>query len=96
MNFLKKIFSNAPVKSSASFYTFTVQCDRCGELIVGHINMDNDLSADYEGGHALYHVRKVLMGSGTCFQRIEVEFDFDSSRSILDHQASGGRFVETS
>jgi hypothetical protein len=96
MNFLKKIFTSAPAKSPGSFYTFTVQCDRCGEIIAGHINLDNDLSADYEGGHELYHVRKVLMGSGTCFQRIEIEFDFDSSRKVLDHQASGGRFVENS
>ena len=94
MNFLKKIFSSPPAPSRASFYTFAVQCDRCGELIVGHVNLDNELSVDYEGGHDLYHVRKVLMGSGTCFQRIEVQFDFDSSRKVLDHQVSGGRFVE--
>jgi len=95
MNFFKRIFSSAPVRSRASFYAFAVQCDRCGEIVRGRINLDSDLSADYEGGHELYHVRKVLMGSDKCFQRIEVEFDFDSSRNVVARQASGGRIVET-
>ena len=96
MNLLKRIFSSASATSPGSYYAFKVQCNRCGELIEGRINLDNDLSADYEGGHSLYHVRKVLIGSGLCFQRIEVELDFDSSRRIIDHQASGGRFIEGS
>ena len=96
MNFLKRFFSSTPARSTASFYTFTVQCDRCGEIISGHINLDNELSAEYEGNRDVYHVRKVLMGSGKCFQRIEVEFNFDASRSVLDRHASGGRFVENS
>ncbi len=95
MNFLRKIFSSAPIQSPPSFYAFTVRCDRCGETISGHVNLDNDLSAEYEDGRDVYHVRKVLMGSGLCFQRIEVEFNFDSSRKVIDRQASGGRFVET-
>jgi hypothetical protein len=96
MSFLKKIFSSAPAQTSASFYAFKVQCGRCGEIIEGRINLANDLSADYQDDHIVYHVRKVLMGSGRCFQRIEVQVDFDASRKAVDHQASGGRFLESS
>lgn len=94
MNLIRKFFSGPPAQSSASFYSFAVQCSRCGETIEGRINLANDLSADYEDDHVVYHVRKVLMGSGSCFQQIEVEFNFDSSRNIVDRQISGGRFVE--
>ena len=93
MNLLKKIFP-APAPPPSSFYGFTVQCNRCGETISGRINLANDLSADYEGDRVVYHVRKVIMGSGLCFQQIEVEFTFDSSRKVIDRQISGGRFVE--
>jgi hypothetical protein len=96
MNLLKKIFSGAPARSSSSFYSFTVQCDRCDETIDGRINLANDLSADYDGDRVVYHVRKVLMGSGSCFQQIEVAFHFDSSRKLIDRQIAGGRFVEES
>jgi len=64
---------------------------RCGEIIEGKINMNNDLSLDDEGG---YFVRKVLMGSGHCFQQIEVTFKFDASRSLQEKQISRGTFVE--
>ena len=95
MNLLKKIFPSAPVQPS-SFYSFTVQCNRCGEAIEGHINLANDLSADYDGDRLVYHVRKVLMGSGLCFQQIEVELTLDSAHKVSDRQITGGRFVENS
>ncbi len=94
MDFLKKIFPGAPSRSSSPFYSFTVQCSRCGEIIEGRINLGNDLSAEYEGDRVLYHVRKVLMGSGLCFQQIEVELTFASSHNIVDRQIAGGRFVD--
>ncbi len=96
MNLLKKLFSGAPAQSPSSFYAFTVQCNRCGETIAGRINLANDLSADYEDDHIVYHVRKVLMGSGLCFQQIEAEFNFDSARQVTDRQIAGGRFVDDS
>ena len=91
MGFLKKIFSGSTTSSSSDFYTFSVSCDRCGETIQGKVNLSNDLSLDDEGG---YHVRKVLMGSGHCFQQIEVAFKFDASRGLREKEISGGRFVE--
>jgi len=91
MGFLKKLFGGGTTSSSSDFYTFDVICDRCGETIQGKVNMSNDLSLDDEGG---YHVRKVLMGGGHCFQRIEVMLKFDASRQVQDQQVSGGKFVE--
>jgi hypothetical protein len=91
MGFLKKLFGAGESSSSGDFYTFNVQCERCNESIEGRINMSNDLSLDDEGG---YLVRKVLMGSGRCFQQIEVTLKFDSSRQLLDTQVNGGKLVE--
>jgi hypothetical protein len=91
MGFLKKLFGEGPASSSSDFYTFSVKCDRCGETIEGKVSMKNDLSLDDEGG---YFVRKVLMGSGRCFQQIEATFKFDASRKLQDRQISGGTFVE--
>ncbi len=92
MSFLKKLFGGVTSPSS-DFYTFTIRCDRCGETIEGRVNLSNDLSLDDEGG---YHVRKVLMGSGRCFQQIEVTLRFDASRQLQEKQISGGKFVEES
>ncbi len=95
MNLLKKIFASAPAQSSSRFYSFAVQCNRCGETIEGHINLANDLSADDGDGRLIYHVRKVVMGSGRCFQQIEVEFTFDSSHNVIERQISGGQFAKS-
>jgi hypothetical protein len=91
MGFFKKLFGGGAPSSSSNFYTFNVRCDRCGEIIEGRVNLNNDLSLDDEGG---YHVRKVLMGSNLCFQQIEVELKFDASRQLLEKQINGGKFVE--
>ena len=91
MGFLKKLIGGGTPSSNTDFYTFSVSCDHCGETITGKINLSYDLSLDDEGG---YHVRKVLMGSGHCFQQIEVMLKFDASRQLVDKQVNGGMFVE--
>ena len=91
MGFFKKFFGEGTSSSSSDFYTFHVRCDHCGETIKGKVNLSNDLSLDDEGG---YHARKVLMGSGHCFQQIEVMLKFDASRQLSDKEVSGGKFVE--
>ena len=90
MGFFKKLFGGGGT-SSGTFYNFSVVCDRCGEIIEGRVNMSNDLSLDDEGG---YRVRKVLIGSGRCFQQVEVTFKFDASRKLLDTQVTGGKILE--
>jgi len=92
MGFFKKLFSS-PARPSTDLYTFTVKCNRCGETIEGHINLANDLSSDYEDDREVYFVRKVLMGSGRCFQQIEVQMKFDANKHLIEKQISGGQFV---
>jgi hypothetical protein len=44
-----------------------------------------------EGG---YFIRKTLVGSNRCFQRVEVTLYFDERRNLVDRQISGGEFIE--
>lgn len=94
MGFLKKLFSSEPVKPEKHYYTFKVKCNRCGEIIEGRIDLDNDLSLDYEDDREVFHVRKGLVGNDRCFQHIEVEMKFNSSRELIEQDVQGGRFVE--
>jgi hypothetical protein len=55
--------------------------------------MDNDLSIEYEEGGDVFYGRKVLMGSGICFQRVEVELKFSSTHELIEKQITGGEFI---
>ncbi len=94
MNLLKKLFSDSPGPSPTKFYSFKVRCDRCGEVIEGRIHPGNELSVDYDQGGESYSVRKTLMGSGRCFQRIDVELKFNAARQLVEKHAHGGVFVD--
>jgi len=93
MNFLKNIFSGTPAQPDKHFHTFNVKCKRCGEIIEGRVDLDNDLSLNDEGNG--YFARKMLMGSNRCFQQIEVELIFDSARQITGQDITGGEFLES-
>ena len=95
MSFFKTLFNGSVHNSPSDFYTFTVKCKRCGEVIEGRVNLNNDLSVEYEGNNAVYFGRKVLMSSnGQCFQQLEVELKFNIDRKLLERQATGGQFVD--
>ena len=94
MGFLKKLFSGEPAKPDKHYYTFKVKCNRCGEIIEGRVDLDNDLSMTDEGNG--FYARKMLMGdSNRCFQRIEVELNFTSDRQITEKTVTSGTFVES-
>lgn len=93
MNFLKKLFGG-PAKPEKRYYTFTVKCRRCGELIEGRVDLDNDPSAEYETGGDVYYARKVLIGDNRCFQRVETIFKFTADRKLIEREIVGGEFVE--
>ncbi len=95
MGFLKKLFGGDAAKLEKRYYTFHVKCNRCGEIIEGRVDLDNDLSLDYEGDSTIYHVRKGLIGNNRCFQQIEVEMKFTPARTLIEQQATGGQFVDT-
>lgn len=93
MNFLKKLFA-PPAKPEQRHYTFAVKCLRCGEMIEGRVDLDNDLSVEYEEGGDVYYARKVLIGESRCFQRVETIFKFTPERTLIERQTAGGEFVE--
>ncbi len=94
MSFLKKLFS-LPPSNYGRFYEFSVKCKRCGEIIEGQVNLNNDPSLEFgEKGKPYYVCRKVLVGDKLCFQQIEVVFKFNEQRGVLDKQITGGEFVE--
>ncbi|HET9587982.1 MAG TPA: hypothetical protein VFO91_04250 [Anaerolineales bacterium] len=93
MGFLKNLFGGVTAKPEKRYYVFRVKCNRCGEIIEGRVDLDNDLSLEYEDDRNVYFGRKVLMGSGRCFQQIQVEMKFTSSRELIEQQAQGGQFT---
>jgi len=95
MGFLKRLFGGDPAKPEKRYYTFHVKCNRCGEVIEGRVDLDNDPSLDYEGDSTIYYVRKGLIGNNRCFQQIEVEMKFTPARTLIEQQATGGQFVNT-
>jgi hypothetical protein len=92
MGFLKNLFGGGSAKPEKRYYVFHVKCNRCGEIIAGRVDLDNDLSLSDEGDS--YLVRKGLIGANRCFQQIEVEMQFTSDRKLIEQQAQGGTFVE--
>ena len=75
-------------------YQFYVKCKRCGEILEGRLDRYNDPSLEYEGETPEYFCRKVLVGSGPCYQPVETTFKFDEDRNVLERQVSGGEFVD--
>lgn len=94
MGFLKKLFSGTPAKQEKHYYVFQVKCNRCGEIIEGRVDLDNDLSVEFEDDREVFHVRKGLIGTNRCFQQMEVEMKFNSSRQLIEKDVQGGIFVE--
>jgi hypothetical protein len=58
------------------------------------VDLDNDPSVEYEEGGEVYYARKVLIGEGRCFQRVETAFKFTPERELIEREISGGEFVE--
>jgi hypothetical protein len=94
MNLFQKLFgSSFPASPQKHDYIFSVKCLRCGEIIEGRVNLDNDLSVEYEEGGDVYYSRKILMGENKCFQRMEVELKFTPRRELLEQHITGGVFI---
>ena len=94
MNFFQKILTPRP-SNRGIFHIFAVECSRCGEIIHGQVNVNNDPSLEIdENGKEFFICRKVLVGNQLCFQRIEVVFKFNEARCMLDRQITGGKFME--
>jgi len=82
-------------KNCSATNLFKVKCNRCGEIIEGRVDLDNELSIEYEDDRQIYISRKGLIGSGEnhCFQQMEVTLKFSSTKAVIDEQIQGGTFV---
>jgi len=92
MNLFQKLFGGS-AKPSQRYYIFSVKCNRCGEVIEGRVDLNNDLSVEYEKGGDVFFARKILIGEKRCFQRIEVELKFNADRKLLEQHIRGGEFA---
>jgi len=93
MNLLQKLFGGSPASPQKRYYAISVKCKRCGEIIEARVDLDNELSVEYEEGGDVYYARKILMGENKCFQRMEVELKFTSNRELLEQHVTGGEFT---
>jgi DNA-directed RNA polymerase subunit N (RpoN/RPB10) len=94
MNFLKKLLTKPP-SNPGKFHVFAVKCKRCGEIIHGQVNVNNEPSREYDDhGKPYYTCRKVMVGNQLCFQQIEVVFLFNELRGLIDRQITGGEFAD--
>lgn len=94
MGFLSKIGKFfLPPPPTSRFLEFQVKCGRCGEILAGRVDTFNDPSLDEEDGKLIYRCRKVLIGSGHCFQPVETTFTFDKDRQVIARQVNGGEFI---
>jgi hypothetical protein len=92
---LSRLFSPPPQKAEDASYWIDVRCSRCGEVIRARVDLRNDLSIDYneKGAVSGYYCRKVLMGSGHCYQQIEVALSFGPDHRLVSQEIRGGKFV---
>ena len=93
MSLLQKLFGSSSANPQNRYYTFAVKCMRCKEIIEGRVDLNNDLSVEYEEGGDVYYAHKTLMGENRCFQRMEVELKFTSNRELLERHVTGGEFT---
>lgn len=96
MGFLQKLKQVFSSPSSPPTLDIAVRCRRCHQVITGQINLQNDLSLEYDGDETYYFARKMLVGSGEnrCFQTVTVEYTFDADRNVIDRRIEGGTFVD--
>lgn len=94
MNFFKKlsrILTGGTQLSGDIGLYYYAQCHRCQEVIRVRINPMNDLSQK-DDGHG-YFARKVVVGQ-RCYNRVEIEFEYDPNRNLIGNEVSGGKLVD--
>lgn len=85
---IKSIFTGSASDDAA--YWVYVRCRRCGEVLRTRLDLRNNLTEQDEGG---FIARKTLVGSGLCFERIEVTLFFDPNRHLVDREIARGEFI---
>lgn len=92
---LSRLTSPSSRKDEAGYWVYAI-CSKCGEKLRTRINLNNDLSIEYdESGNAdTYICHKIIVGSRGCFQRLELSLKFDSRRKLMERDIAGGYFIE--
>lgn len=102
MDFFKNLgkFLLGASQPARRFHPLAVRCNRCGEILRANVNLNNDLSVEFneKGGVSGFFCRKVLQGTGAppkvCFQTVEVELHFNADKVVTGAQAVGGKLIE--
>jgi hypothetical protein len=80
--------------SGGDVYWIHARCRRCGEPLLGRVDLRNEPSQADDGETWL--VRKGLIGSGAerCYQVVEVTLVFDAAKQhVLTGEAAGGELI---
>ena len=79
--------------SSGDVYWIYARCRRCGEPLLGRVDLRNEPSLADDG--ETWIVRKGLIGSGAerCYQVVEVTLTFDADKHVLTGEAVGGALI---
>ena len=98
MGLLKKISSALFGRSNGedrNAHWEYVRCSRCGDKLRVRVDPRSELTPQYEEGESAYYARKGVYGSGKnrCFQKVEMELFFDSSRRLTSRYVTGGEFI---
>ena len=89
---LSGLFSSSPKEDNKAYWLY-VQCERCGEKIKSRVDLYNDLTPIYNETGVTYFCRKVLIGQGRCYQKVEVEMSFDEQRKLTSKEIQGGKLI---
>lgn len=95
-DYLNKLFSGKATKPAREVQTLRIRCNRCGEIVSAEVNLNSDLSLEYNenGSMVGYYCRKVVMGKARCFQQIEVVMRYSPKKQLLDQEVIGGVVLE--
>jgi len=88
--------------SGGDVYWIYARCRRCGEPLLGRVDLRNEPSLADDGESWI--VRKGLIGSGEqrspgavpvrCYQVVEVTLTFDAAKQhVLEGEAAGGELI---
>ena len=88
--------------SASDVYWIYARCRRCGEPLLGRVDLRNEPSLADDG--QTWIVRKGLIGSGVgragtapalrCYQAVEVTLTFDAAKQhVLSGEAIGGELI---
>lgn len=72
-----------------------VRCQECGEALKTRVDLSHDLSVQYDSKGRVegYFTRKSLIGSGPCFNQVDVKIEFNARRRPVEHIVHGGELI---